>query len=93
MEFKSHPNKELKQHAIGVLKKFKYDSWVSYLLSFGHDIGKITKEFQDRMNGVSIGSDVYSNHSYLSAFFIIKVMMDENNQAKITPHPHIVTIH
>ena len=83
MEFKSHPNKELKQHAIGVLKKFKYDSWVSYLLSFGHDIGKITKEFQDRMNGVSIGSDVYSNHSYLSAFFIIKVMMDENNQAKI----------
>ncbi len=65
-KFKSHPDKLLFDHLMGVAEKacMRWDSKFAEVLSFFHDLGKINPNFQNKLQGQKTG---YDNHSYLSA--------------------------
>lgn len=75
----SHPGKTLKQHIEGIQKKAKRraKNKILDLAILFHDLGKINPNFQNKLKGKN--SDLYSNHSYLSAFAFFKFIEANKN--------------
>lgn len=71
MNFKSHPDKALEVHILGVLEKMKRNCNfpMAEIAVLFHDLGKINPNFQEKLKpenkGVYLG---YTNHSYLSVY-------------------------
>lgn len=66
-EIKSHPNKLLSDHLLGVESKAStfYPGNASKISSLFHDLGKLNPNFQKKIR--NIHTSEYSNHAYLSA--------------------------
>ncbi len=83
MDFKSHPDKPLEVHILGVLKKMKRNCNfpMAEIAVLFHDIGKINPNFQEKLKpenkGVYLG---YTNHSYLSVY-VFACYLEKNTAA------------
>jgi CRISPR-associated endonuclease/helicase Cas3 len=82
MNYKSHPDKALEVHILGVLHKTKRNCNfpIAEIAVLFHDLGKINSNFQEKLKpenkGVYLG---YTNHSYLSAY-IFASFLEKNQQ-------------
>lgn len=83
-KYYSHKGKELYPHSNGVYKKSTrrgIESDNKYYISNFHDIGKLNPEFLNKLNGFNFE---YSNHSYLSLYVLLNVLIHQREK-----HPKI----
>ena len=81
---KSHPDKLLIDHKLGIVKSIKSVDLCDLLLLaiLFHDIGKLGTNFQKKINGLKYTG--YSNHAHISAYYIINGFL--NNKKTIIKH-------
>ena len=71
ISYKSHPDKLLEKHILGVLSKTqkRTDSKIAELAVLFHDLGKINLNFQKKLDSENKDNSFgYSDHAYLSAY-------------------------
>jgi CRISPR-associated endonuclease/helicase Cas3 len=83
----SHPNKTLIEHYKGILSVSDINDLVLLVVAF-HDIGKMIENFQKKIR--SLPFDGYSNHSYVSAFYLINIF--KNNRETIMKRFSFITV-
>jgi CRISPR-associated endonuclease/helicase Cas3 len=84
MEYKSHPDKALEVHILGVLEKMKRNCNFPFaeIAVLFHDLGKINPNFQEKLKPENKGKNLgYTNHSYLSTYAFCSYL--EQNQAVV----------
>ncbi|MCK9450357.1 MAG: CRISPR-associated helicase Cas3' [Bacteroidales bacterium] len=78
---KSHPNKLLLNHVLGVIENTKKltNSRFAELVAIFHDLGKINPNFQNKLDSQKATSG-YANHAYFSAYaFFCAFSSSRNN--------------
>ncbi|UFH60010.1 CRISPR-associated helicase Cas3' [Sulfurovum mangrovi] len=73
MKYKSHPNINLSSHCYRIYQSFPQDQ-EHRIVSFFHDIGKISQEFQDYINKKS---NKKTTHAFESSFFYFFMRHDK----------------
>ena len=76
---KSHPTKLLVDHEKGVLSHCNINDLLLLAVVF-HDVGKMNDNFQKKIVGKPI--DGYSNHSYISAYYLINAFINNEDAIK-----------
>lgn len=76
----SHPDKDLIIHIKGIFNNIDSRNFIlTYAILF-HDIGKINKNFQDKLFNKNISE--YSNHSYISVYYLINFFLSNLDEIK-----------
>lgn len=76
---KSHPTKLLVDHEKGVLSHCNVNDLLLLAVVF-HDVGKMNDNFQKKIVGKPV--DGYSNHAYISAYYLINAFVNNEDQIK-----------
>lgn len=93
MEFKSHPDKTLEVHILGVLEKMKRNCNfpMAEIAVLFHDLGKINPNFQEKLKPENIGLYLgYTNHSYLSVYAFICYLQKNEVDLKLILGEHFI---
>jgi CRISPR-associated endonuclease/helicase Cas3 len=79
IEFKSHSDKLLIEHINGIIGLDPKNELLNIAAIF-HDIGKLTDNFQKRLEGgYYVDVDGYTHHSYISAYYLINAFCNTKN--------------
>lgn len=76
---KSHPTKLLIDHTLGVLSNCELSDLMLIVVGF-HDVGKMNDNFQRKIVGMHV--DGYSNHSYISCYYVINAFANNSESIK-----------